>query len=372
MFKRFILFLATPWLGLLLLLLVATTSLSLALSPSHIKTWLQQSGLYSKVVPTLLNNAPSNESLGGGLSLTDPGVRTAAEQAFSPQVIQHASDNIVDGTFHWLNGKVAQPDFSIDISQANNAFADNVGNYVLTRYNALPACAPYTFPASSDPTTINCRPPVGFDINSQIDSLENVLKTGNSLVPSSVITASNLRSVTSNGSNSNQPLFAHSSLPKYYHWLKLAPLILGALILVDAVVIVFVSATKRNGLRRIGKTFLTTALTQAIGIALGIYGFHFLQKRVASIATGSVSGLQSNLLALARAMAKNILTTTSILTASYLVIGVAILLILWLKERREKRIVPSIPLPVTIPARLANPTPMAEKPAVPPKPPLVQ
>jgi len=85
--------------------------LRVAGSPASVKQTLSDSGIYNSVVNNALDQAKqSTQADGSQIDLTDPAIKKAANESFTPQVIQNSSEKVIDGIYNWLNGKTTQPD----------------------------------------------------------------------------------------------------------------------------------------------------------------------------------------------------------------------------------------------------------------------
>ncbi len=227
-------------------------------SSAPIKKILSDSGIYSSVVSGLLDQAKtSGGDQGGGISLTDPSVKQSAENIFTPQFLQQNTEKILDSVFVWLNGKTVMPDFQIDLSGIKSQFAVEIGKLAEQQAASLPACT--TTPSGSfDAFTATCLP--RNLTAAQAGTLaQNDINSGQGFLKDPIITASSVKV-----SGSNQSIFVDqlTNMPKVYQKVKATPVILGILSLLTALGVVFLSASRTKGLRRVGITLL------AIGILL--------------------------------------------------------------------------------------------------------
>jgi hypothetical protein len=239
------------FLGVLLTFFLFATAfdfgvLRVAGSPTPVKKILSDSGIYSSVVASALDQAQKSAGAGNEVSLADPAIKKAAGDAFNPQVVQGSTEKVIDGLYNWLDGKTAQPDFNVDLTTVKASFAEKVGQAATGRAKTLPVCT--TPPASTDPFSATCRP-----LNLTPDQLgtqaKNDVLSGQGFLEHPNITANSVKK-----SDSGQSVFDTNlkDAPKQYQRVKKTPIILSVLTILTIVAIIFVSSTRRKGLRNVG------------------------------------------------------------------------------------------------------------------------
>ena len=299
MFRRFIVFLASSLFTLFLLLTVTTAAIAITVTPNNIKTWLKNSKLYDGFVDAVLtstkNATASTPGTGADNQLNDPALQAAAKAAFTPEFLQKSTENFIDGSFVWLDGKSPKPTFEIDMTSAKQNFANAVGKYALERYNGLLACARGQLPDTSDVLSITCRP-AGLDITATVNQQIKELATSKEVLGDPVITADSL----SSQDKAQTKTFSerYSNIPKIYRFSKVAPFILGVLSLLMAAIIIFVSADKRRGLRKTGVSLVAVAVMVFIGIWLANFGLQRAQTALTKVSTPETDLAQSTALSL--------------------------------------------------------------------------
>jgi hypothetical protein len=215
-------------------------------SPEPVKKILSGSGIYNSVVGTALEQAKTTSSGTSEVSLNDPTIKKAAQESFSPDVVKNSSEKVVDGIYVWLDGKSPQPQFDIDLSNAKNDFADKVGEAAKTKAATLPVCT--SAPTTTDPFSATCVPP-GVTPEQIGDQDKNDVLKGQGFLEHPKITASSFKSASGNHSLFEGKL---KGAPKKYQLAKKTPYILAGLTILAMLAIVFLSTTRRKGLRRVG------------------------------------------------------------------------------------------------------------------------
>jgi hypothetical protein len=239
--------------GALLLLLLFATAFDFGIyrvigAPGPVKATLSDSGIYNSVVGSALDQAKTSSNGTSQVSLLDPAIKKAAEDSFSPQVVQTSSEEVIDGIYNWLNGKTSQPDFSVDLRSQKNDFAEKVGQAAKVKAATLPVCT--SVPATTDPFSATCLPP-GVTPTQVGTQAKNDVLHGQGFLEHPNITADSIKS------GSGHSVFASGKLkdaPKRYQLAKKTPYILMVLTILTILAIIFLSPTRRKGLRRVGFT----------------------------------------------------------------------------------------------------------------------
>ncbi len=326
-------------LGGTLLLFFVSTLITTAVRPSGIKSWVASSGLYTSVVDNVLKQAETKAAEQGdkldigGLSLKDPAVQRAANEALTPSFLQASSEKIVDGSFEWLDGKSEKPNFAIDLAPIKQRFADSLAAYAKQRYVTLPDCAPRTLPTSTDALTINCKPAVSFDLNAQIEQFRNQILQSEDFLPRTVLSPDTLQS---NDQPGQQPFSQrYKEVPQAYQKARMLPGILAGMALVFATAIIFFSEPKKHGLRRVGWSVLIAGVTASILTVLLSAGFAKGRDKITSDPTFA-SSFKDSAVKLLDAAQHDFMRHALVICVLYIVVGTGIVVGLWVYHRRLK------------------------------------
>jgi len=284
--RRSLVVLATTAFVILLYLSVMATAGAVIFKSGNVKSWLKDSGAYQKFVDAAIKSIPQENTASQSEQnlFSQPAVQNIAKTAFTPQLLESSTENFIDGTFTWLEGKSTKPTFNIDLSGAKQSFANGIGTYAQDRYNALPVCARGQVPDTSDILAISCRVP-GVNITPIINQKVQEIANSKEFIGTPVVTADNFngQEQLGTGSQNNQaaqePFYEQASqLPKLYRFSKIAPYIFIGLAILVAVAIVFVSTTKRSGLKRIAIPLLIAAGLLFIGIMMTNFSLGKLEQ----------------------------------------------------------------------------------------------
>lgn len=235
--------------------------------PDKLKTWLTESNIYDQTVSDTLHTAQNSGQTDSSVSLENAQVRQAAEEVFTPQLVQKNVDLFIDANYAWLQGKTAEPEFKIDLSGSKQTFAQKIGTLVQTRLSGLPVCtttqlAQLQIP--TDPLTVSCRPAT-LDVKPESQRVAREVMDGRFL-NQPVITASNLDSLDTDGDQSQQkqastPYYQNfSQAPTIYKVAVKLPYICAALAIVSLLVIFWAAPSRRRGIRRVGFVFLSAGV----------------------------------------------------------------------------------------------------------------
>lgn len=262
-------------------------------NPARVKSLLSESKVYDKAVSAVLNNAQRDAETNGtasDVSLQDPAVQAAAKQAFSPQLLEKTANTFIDANYAWLQGKTSTPQFNIDLTSAKQDFANRVGQYVQTRLAGLPVCTAAQQAALQIPVdslSVSCRPATldpkteGARITSEVNSSDFLSKP--------VLTPDTLGRDQS--SQNKKPYYLQASkLPQIYRLAQKAPLILGAIALLSALLIIITAPERRRGWRRIGAVFLAAGIVLIASKFIADVAVHRLEQTKSH--DGIVSQLQ--------------------------------------------------------------------------------
>jgi len=233
--------------------------------PATVKKLVADSGVYNSVTSNLLSQTGTISTSLGDVPTSDPAIQQAAKVALPPQFIQENTEMAIDNIYDWLDGRIAQPDFSIDLTGAKTLFANNVADSVQKRLNGLPACSAAESRAivqsgSFDAYNAACLP-TGISPATVAEQVKSGILSNRSFLSNTTLTAASVK----NG-GSNQSLFSGQlkNAPKQYQNAKKTPFILAVLTILTGAGIVFLSRSWQRGLRHIGINLLVIGLVMLL------------------------------------------------------------------------------------------------------------
>ena len=328
---------------------VAATSLVLNLgTSSHVKTWLSDSKLYdhfiANVIKQSVGSKEGDNSSSTGVSPTDPVVQDAAAKAFSPQLLQTSVNTFLDNNYQWLQGKIAQPNFVIDLTVPKQQFATYVANAIQTHLASVPTCTK----AQAAQVAVNFSPldatclPAGVNARSEAAKVQAQLAGSNGLLSNPVITA---QSLNTNGNST--PYYEHgnlANLPKYYKLAVALPLLLAGVAVVLILGVIFIHPVRRRGVLRVGVVLLTAGLL--LVVVKFIADFAYPKVIAKAFNKSDVGPLQVSLTDFAHRAEAGIIGTDMYLGLCLVLIAIAIFI--GLSMTRTKKAQPTAtPKPIT-------------------------
>lgn len=277
-------------------------------TPTVVKQSLKQSGIYQTFVANALDQAqkeqskqPGAEAQNDQIPINQPEVRAIIQQAASPAFLQTQTEQALDSTYAWLQGKSPHLNVTIDLTDVKTRLADGLGKYAEQRFASLPACTSRSTSGSDvDPFNATCVPK-GFSASQAAAQAKNQILNGEFLKDTK-FTADSLK--LGNGKTLEQQLQA---APIAYQRANQGVYGLGLLVLLLAMALVFLSVTRRSGLKKLAVTFITIGLLSIlIGWLSGI-GMNWATDAMTKT-TGSGQPLQQSLLAVAKQLVSHLRT----------------------------------------------------------------
>ncbi len=105
-------------------------------SPQHLERAIKDSGVYTTAA-TLLSEELAKA---GDDPIVQPTAREAIDASLPPAQMQRATEQLIDGSYRWLDGSVAEPDFRIDLTTAVERYTAVIADAAEKRAALLPVC----------------------------------------------------------------------------------------------------------------------------------------------------------------------------------------------------------------------------------------
>jgi protein-S-isoprenylcysteine O-methyltransferase Ste14 len=236
-----------------------------ATHPVTVKKLVSESGIYNSVIPNVLQQTKSISTGYGDIPVTDPALQKAANVALPAPYIQQNTEMAIDNLYDWLNGKIAQPNFRIDLSGAKTLFANNIADALQKRISALPVCTlaesrAITASGSFDAYNATCLPR-GTNAATITEQFKAGIVNQKDFLQNTTVEAASIKD------NKGQSVFDQAgikNIPKQYQRAKKTPLILSVLTILCGLGIVLLSSTWQKGLRHIGINLLIIGLVMLL------------------------------------------------------------------------------------------------------------
>lgn len=323
-----------------LVFLAVTTPLVMVFgTPDALKHALNSSKIYEVVADDIVKTSSQDSGATSASSQDQAQIQDAAKKAIQPGFIQSSSEQIIDGTYGWLSGKTAQPEFNIDTSGVKRSLEQAIGDHVVVKAQQLPACSLQEARAlagsSVDPVNLPCLPP-NYDVNLLRNEISNQLSNEEgSIFKSSAITPETLPK-DENGKTVVQNLTTDAKqAPLIFSWIKRSPFIFGILAFATACLTVYLNNEKRRGLRSVAVTLLGLGVALAIGGAFTIFAFSKLAGSTGPLA-GKIQGpMQQPAITAARTLINAFSSKLLIIGVAYALVGGGIMLVMHLSKPKS-------------------------------------
>lgn len=303
-------------------------------SASPIEKALENSGVYNNFTNAVLDQSVSeNNDAQAKALLVDPGVRKAINESFSAEILQTDTEMITNGVFDWLEGKTAQPQFSIDLKEPRDKLVTNLTAYAKQRVDTLPTCTlDQIKQLQTDQNLLNlqCRPP-GLDTDKAAKQFSDDILKNTDFISKQTITASDI-SKDETGQNFFQK---QSKVPDAYHLFTISPFIIGGFGTLMAAALVLLHDKKRAGIASISWTVLGAGVFWLIGAVAYTFIFQHLNQNIPSIANAAFKQSISSLIT---TLANDLTRVAGMVAIIYIVLSATILITL--RFTREKQIAP--------------------------------
>ena len=238
--------------GSLLGVALSTSSVLTIHNQQKIEKWLGESKIYDHFVS---NAVKQGQAAVGSVSesddvtsLGDTAVQDAAKIAFSQELVQKSINTVITSNYAWLEGKTDTPEFKINLTDAKQSFAEQVGAYVTANMASLPVCTNVQLlqMQNTDPLSATCRPS-NVDPKTAGQQVTQQILDSDELLSNPILTA---QTINPDPASQNDPYYEKfSQLPKAYQFSAKLPYIFGALILLSSTVLILLYKPRKRGVR---------------------------------------------------------------------------------------------------------------------------
>ncbi|HTE57405.1 MAG TPA: hypothetical protein VK694_01585 [Verrucomicrobiae bacterium] len=291
--------------------------------PDLLKKTLKDSGIYANFTDSIIEEAQKNTQEKGqaaaqeDIPIGDAAVQQAIKKSITPEFAQSTAEQIVDGTYTWLDGRADKPTFHIDLAPVKQNLANNVGDAALQRLQGLPVCTTAQLrqvdPNNIDPFNLPCRPP-GIDPQAEKQKLVGEALNSDDFLKDSTVSADNLKQE----GETTSPFEKLSIIPKAFQFSRIAPWVLGVLGLLAGAGVVFWDRDRRHGLKVLARTFLIVSILLLISALIT----KFIIGRTSADSLGTTAATQTSTLYIIRTLANTFNNVLFVFATVYGVLGV--------------------------------------------------
>lgn len=334
----------------ILLLAVTAPAVMVFGTPDTLKKSLRDSGAYDAASRQLAEKAGDAATSRQDLPIDKESVSQAAAETFSPKTIETNAEKVIEGTYNWLDGKTATPEFNVDLQPYVNNFTQTLNDRLVQQAQVLPVCSPEQLrqvdPNNIDVFKLQCLPPgVTLDmVKGQISA--ETAKSSQEFLENPNITADTLPKNSEGQTVAEQA----SNLPTIYQWLKKTPMIFGFLALLFAVAVTLLAMPEwRASIRKLGRSLLVTGLVLLVLTGLVRLLFTYLTRPGGLGEKLAGDELKDVALAFATSLERAYDSKLLLFGASYAIAGLFALIVLrFLKSSaRTEAITPAVPTAAT-------------------------
>lgn len=282
---------------------------------AQLKTSLKNSDIYDNAVNSILDESQKEQGAKtDNVPLDDPGVRKAANTAFSATFIEQQLTTAIDGVYGWLDGTTKTPAIQIDLAEAKKRLATGIGEAAIDRVKALPVCTQAQLlkldQSNPDPFSLPCRPP-NIDLSAERKEIVNQVLGSDEFLDDTSI------SVDDFPKQNGQTVFERAGdAPTVFQWLHRLPWLLGTVSLLAAAMVIWLHEERRRGVWVVGRTLVVSGILLLIGVFISGY---IASNRIIKVDAGNE--LQQSGLNLVRSLISEFNQVLMIFGIAYVVIG---------------------------------------------------
>lgn len=336
-FRRFVIGILS---SLLLFVLVANAFLLAGRTtfgaPDAIKTSLAESGAYNNapaVIETVVKQSAQHNQASEFIDFSDPGITKAIESSLPPEFVRSSSEQAIDDTYAWLNGEANFTDISISFKDQTDEIIAAVADYTFDRVKDLPECSQLqtyqlSLQESINPAELTCEPATNLAPYKKqfITEAKKVFLFKNPALGTSALEQEFQQSI--------------QDVPDGFRLMKQLPIWLILLSVLLAIGVVFLSDTRKSGLKNVRATVIVAGGLAVLSMVITTY---FTGKFVAS---GSLAnslkdavtneGLRTSMASAIQQVLQNFYSYIGWVGGIYIVIGVLVTLGLYLHDRQTQ------------------------------------
>lgn len=250
-------------------------------TPDHIKTALEESGIYDTFISDVIENAKQEEGQSQDntdIPVDQPEVKQIISQAASPEFLQSQAEGFLDGIYAWARGDSKELKLNVDLTDAKARLADGLAQYAVNRAASLPACTAADLslvqPGDFDVLNAPCVPP-GTDVNAAAEKIRQEIN-GDEFLKDAHITAEDIKN--KEGKTLEEQL---KEVPGIFDRVVKGIWLSAMLAIVLSAAIVALRRPWRAGLKQVGITYLSVGGTITVLAIAGAFVITAIAEAVA-------------------------------------------------------------------------------------------
>lgn len=288
-----------------------------------LKQALQGSGIYGAPI----SNTIAEQETSTDIPATNPGIQQALEAAMPPAFLQNTTEQVIDGTYDWIHGVTKEPTFSVDLTPARQRFADTLATYIQQKLDTLPTCTQVMYaPATIDALLALTCMPYGTTSNEIATAVHDQALASHIFPTNNTLNSSTLTDPQ------GRPLANQLSfIPVLHRYFIIALFVLPLIALLSALATIYLSTSKRSGLKRVAWLLI---ISGAMSVILAAAGLWLIKTGISLFGPSVISTIQGKLYILTELLFTDIRVWWFILGGGYVVLGIVLLVILKLNPVR--------------------------------------
>jgi hypothetical protein len=239
-------------------------------TPATLKSSLASSGAYDTFATAIAKQAAQDgQDPGNDVQLDNAAVQGVLNKVITPGKLQGYAEQVIDGTYGWLEGDTPTPNYRVDLSGLKQELGVAVSDSAVQRLSGLPVCTSAQLRQlngqNNDPFTLPCRPP-GLNLTAERQRLVSEITQSPDILEDTTLTADDTKS-----ESGQTPFEKLGMLPTIFQWSRVAPWLLGAIALASSVGIVHLNDNKQTGRKMVAKSLLTTGLLLLVSVGVSTF-----------------------------------------------------------------------------------------------------
>ncbi|MCA9344815.1 hypothetical protein KC946_03175 [Candidatus Saccharibacteria bacterium] len=301
--------------------------------PVFVKQTFKEAELYSAISTEIKNQATdkTSESMSSGVNTI--ALNIAFNKVLTPSLVETNMNQIIDGTYEWLNGDTEIPQFSVDVAKVQADITDSLISSATTRMAGLPACSYAQLAVidvnNFDPFTVVCNP--GVDSALLRQQYQELANSGDGLLGDS--TDGELQFSAAKLTNEQgQNLFVQASpVATGYQVSKYLPFVFLLLIVLSALGLYKLADIKNIALKKLAIKLIVAGVTLTIVVVLT----NFLIDKAATSINLEQPAIQQPITRVVNIMGSGFNRSLILFAGSYIVLGA--IGIFWYRHNAHKK-----------------------------------
>lgn len=297
-------------------------------NPTFIRQALTDSGIYDSVRSEVLTKSiQSTQDLNGKQLLSDPNTQAIILGAFTPDVLQRSSEQLITDAYRWLDGSASSIQSQLDLTAARDQFLQGITNYTKQRLDSLPQCTLQQMRdldvSAQGVLNVSCRP-LGINVTQTSNEFTQQVRNSTSFLQNPVITIDTGASKQANSNNVQLP----QDLPRAYRLLPSVTWVIGVASMIAGGAYLLLSTDKQRAQKVLARWIAGTGVLLCIGVGISEF---FIRRYIQYGQTGGATqGFRDSVYSIVRTISSQYHTRLLLIAGVYLVLG----LVWWVATRR--------------------------------------